>query len=219
MIYLKLEKKRISKTADKAIGVLRTGGIIAYPTETFYGLGAKFDLPDSLQKLYGLKKRPKEKAMPLIIGDKGLLRMIVPGKWLDNIPAVVRSLIGRFWPGPLTLLFPAKEGLSEYLSADTGKVAVRVPGGSFALHLARIAGFPITATSANLSGKPPAARADDLIKYFDEGIDLVVDGGATTGGLPSTIIDVTGSDLEIVREGIISRNEIERFVENMREKS
>ncbi len=212
MTLLKLNKHTLQEAVDRALDVLRDGGIIAYPTETFYGLGVKFDVPDSLERLYDLKKRPKEKAMPLIIGDRSLLRMIVSEKWLENVPPVADPLIRRFWPGPLTLLFPAKQGLSEYLTADTGKVAARVPGESFALHLATRAGFPITATSANISGKPPAINTADVTGYFGDALDLVIDGGPTPGGLPSTIVDVSGEKLEIVREGAISRKDVERIL-------
>lgn len=209
MIYLKLDKGESDKAAGKAIDILQAGGIVAYPTETFYGLGVKFDIAGSLQRLYDLKKRPKEKAMPLIIGGAELLRMIAAERWLEDIPGFASLLMARFWPGPLTLLMPAKKGLSEYLSGGTGKVAVRVPGESFALHVARRAGFPITATSANLSGKPPAGTADDVTKYFAYGIDLVIDGGPTPAGLPSTIVDVSENDFKIVREGVISPDDIE----------
>lgn len=216
---LKIDRDLTDYAVDEATAVLKEGGIIAYPTETFYGLGARFDIAASLQRLYDLKGRPKEKAMPLIIGDVQLLKKVVSEKWITNPPHVAGLLIRSFWPGPLTLLFPAKEGLSGYLSADTGKVAVRVPGDSFALRLARKAGFPITATSANLSGKPPAREADEVKGYFGDAVNLVIDGGATPGGFPSTIIDVTGGDLRIVREGIVSRGRIEQFCKGLTEEN
>lgn len=212
MIHLKPGRDRTGDAVREAIDVLETGGVIAYPTETFYGLGARFDISDSLRKLYELKRRPMEKAMPLIIGSMELLRLIVSEKWLSNTPRVARLLMDNFWPGPLTLLLPAKDGLSEFLTADTGRVAVRIPGESFALHLARKAGFPITATSANISGEPPAWKAADVIRYFVDAMDLIIDGGTTPGGLPSTIADMSGGDAVIVREGAIGRNDIEKFM-------
>lgn len=194
---------------DEAVDILLGGGIVAYPTETFYALGVKSDMPEALKKLYELKKRPQEKAMPLIIGDRSLLAGLVPDEWLANIPLAARLLMDRFWPGPLTLLLPAREGLPEYLTADTGKIGVRIPGNSFALELAQRAGFPITATSANISAMPPAENADVVRGYFGEGIDLLIDGGQTPGGLPSTIVSVSGNNIGIVREGLISRDEID----------
>lgn len=209
MIYIKFDTDRINKDIDKAVNVLKMSGIIAYPTETFYGLGVKFDSFDSLKRLYEIKKRPIEKAMPLIIGDRDLLSEVVLEGWLKDMPPAAGLLMDRFWPGPLTMLLPAREGISEYLTADTGKIAVRIPGESFALHLAKKACFPLTATSANLSGMPPAGNADATIKYFGESIDLLIDGGQTPGGLPSTIVDVSHGVIEIVREGAIGRDEIE----------
>lgn len=189
---------------DKAIDILQGGCIVAYPTETFYALGARFDMHGALEKLYKLKKRPQEKAMPVIIGEASLLPAIVSGKWLANIPPSARLLMDRFWPGPLTLLLPAKEGLSEYLTANTGMIGVRVPGESFALQLVQKAGFPITATSANISAMPPAANADMVRGYFGDEIDLLIDGGQLPECLPSTIVELSGNSIRIVRRGAIA---------------
>lgn len=202
-----------NEAIHETVSVLQKGGIVAYPTETFYALGVRFDMEESLRRLYELKMRPKEKAMPVIIGSRELLSDIVSDKWLKNIPMTAKSIMDRLWPGPLTLLFPAKEGLSEYLTANTGMIAARIPGESFAFHLAERAGFPITATSANLSGMPPADSAEDVIRYFGDSIDIVVDEGPTQGGLPSTIVDVSEGKIRIVREGLITRNDIKKVID------
>ncbi|MBI5188056.1 MAG: threonylcarbamoyl-AMP synthase [Nitrospirae bacterium] len=200
MIVIRISETDIRQALQKAVDILNYGGIIVYPTETFYGLGAKFDMEDSLKRLYELKKRPKEKAMPLIIGNKGLLPIVTA-----SVNRTAMSLMDRFWPGPLTLILPAKENLSEYITAGTGKVAVRIPGESFALQLARAAEFPITSTSANISGIPPAQDAETVIRYFGDKIDLIIDGDPTSGGLPSTIVDVTEDEIKILREGVIKK--------------
>ena len=142
--------------------------------------------------------------MPVIMDRRESLPQLVPGKWLQQIPPATQALMERFWPGPVTLLFPAKPGLSEYLTAGTGLIAVRVPGESFALQLATSVGFPITATSANPSGTPPCESAEAVVASFSDGIDLLIDGGRTPGGLPSTIVDVSGKRLRIVREGAMA---------------
>ena len=216
MISLALNKNKIDDAVRTTADILNKGGVIAYPTETFYALGVKFDLLHPLQRLYELKKRPREKAMPVIIGRRATLSQVVSPEWLAHAPQSALSVMDRFWPGPLTLLIPAQEGLPGYLTADTGMVAVRMPGESFALHLAQHAGFPITATSANLSGTPPADSTEMVIRYFGEGLDLVVGGVQTPGGLPSTIVDVSGGRVTIVREGVITRDEIERFTSQAR---
>ena len=199
MIRMNAAGLNISLVLREALAVLASGGIVAYPTETFYGLGVKYDMEDSLESLYVIKKRPREKAMPLIIGNRALLSSLT-----DSVSTAAESLIERFWPGPLTLLFRAREGLSHFITAGTGKVAVRIPGKSFALDLAKTAGFPITATSANPSGLPPARDAETVAEYFGTRIDLIIDTGPTAGTLPSTIVD-TEAGIEIVREGVIRK--------------
>lgn len=203
MEILELKRNNLYELIDKAINVLNEGGIVAYPTETFYGLGVRFDRTESLKRLYELKKRPLEKAMPLIIGDLSQLNFLVDNRWLKELPIEVKRLMELYWPGPLTLLMPAQAGLSEFLIGENRTVAVRTPGESFALYLARKAGFPITATSANISGMPPADDAEKVIEYFDYSLNLLVDGGKTPGGLPSTILDVTGERIKVVRKGAI----------------
>jgi L-threonylcarbamoyladenylate synthase len=193
----------IGEVLFNAVETLKKGGIIAYPTETFYGLGVKFDIEDSLKRLFEIKKRPEEKAIPLIIGNKELLHTLT-----SSINNKAMVLINRFWPGPLTLIFSARDNLSDYITAGTCTIAVRIPGESFALQLAKAAGFPITATSANPSGMPPALNVETVTKYFGDKIDLIIDGGHSPGGSPSTIVDVTGDDIKIVREGTIDRKQI-----------
>jgi len=203
-MLIKVNDKNLNDVLKRAVEVFNNGGIVAFPTETFYGLGVRFNKEESLKKLYELKKRPEEKPMPLIIGDRNLLSMIA-----ESTNKTAEALMDKFWPRPLTLILKAKEGMSSYLTAGTGTIAVRIPGESFALHLAKEAGFPITATSANPSGIPPAETADAVMKYFGEKIDLIIDGGKTAGGLPSTIVDVTDKEIKILREGVIKRSALE----------
>ena len=204
-MLIKITEDNRKEILRKAIEILNDGGIVAYPTETFYGLGVKFDKENSLKKLFELKKRQEEKPMPLIIGSRASLSMIAA-----SVNEIAESLMDKFWPGPLTLILEAKKGLSPYLTADTGRIAVRIPGESAALYLVREAGFPITATSANPSGMPPAEDADSVIRYFGEELDMVIDGGRTAGGLPSTIVDAAGESIKIVREGVIPRSVFEK---------
>jgi L-threonylcarbamoyladenylate synthase len=193
----------MSEALEKAAGAVKRGGIIAYPTETFYGLGVKFDNSAALENLYRLKCRSRNKALPLIIGEKQMLGLIA-----SSVTESAEKLIEKFWPGPLTLLLPAKANISGLLTAKTGKIAVRIPGESFALELARSLRFPITATSANISGMPPAENIDDVIRYFGDAIDLIIDCGKTPGGRPSAIVDASGVKVRILREGAISAEEI-----------
>lgn len=201
MSMLRLNGEHIEHALHHAVDILMSGGIVVYPTETFYGIGAKFDSEDSLHKLYEIKQRPDNKPLPLIIGSRYLLAHVA-----SSINNAAASLMDRFWPGPLTLILPAKETLSPYITAGTHAVAVRIPGESFALRLAQYARFPITATSANPTGEPPAQDTETVADYFGDNIDLIIDGGTAKGMLPSTIVDVRGGNLEIVREGAIKRD-------------
>lgn len=206
-MLIKITDKNLKDILGKTVKILNNGGIVAFPTETFYGLGVKFDMDDSLIRLYELKKRPVKKPMPLIIGSRKLLPSLVVS---TNNSAT--ALMDKFWPGPLTIILDAKRGLSRYLTVGTGMVAVRLPGESFALRLAEEAGFPITATSANISGMPPAENAEAVIKYFGDKIDMIIDGGKTPGGLPSTIVDATEKDIKILRKGAVSTSDIKNFM-------
>jgi len=201
MSVMRITETNLNEVLLVAVATLQAGGIVAYPTETFYGLGVKFDLENSLRRLCDIKRRPKGKAMPIIIGSRIELSLIS-----GYINEAAESLIERFWPGPLTILVPAKENISEWITAGTSMVAVRIPGESFALQLAKHAGFPLTSTSANPSGLPPALDAGTVKEYFQDKIDLIVDGGKAPGGLPSTIADTEGNRIRILREGALESN-------------
>lgn len=195
---------KILKTEDdtdevllQAIKILKSGGIIAYPTETFYALGVNAMDEGALKRLYKLKGRPIKKPLPVIVGDiKGLKRLI------KKLPPHAQRLIKKFWPGPLTIIFEASFDIPELLTAKTGKIAIRIPREEIALRLVKKAGFPVTSTSANPTGKRPAIEPEKVIQYFSEKIDLLIDGGKTPGGKPSTIVDVTGN-IRIIRKGVI----------------
>ncbi|GBE41470.1 threonylcarbamoyl-AMP synthase [bacterium BMS3Bbin09] len=197
-MIIPFNKNSLLKIIADSLEIIKGGGIIAYPTESFYALGVLATNEKALGNLFLLKKRPIEKPLPLIVGGPEALATVV-----KTVPDRAIELMKRFWPGPLTIVFEAADNVSDLLTAGTGRVAVRVPGDSIALHLAREAGFPITATSANISTKPPADNPDAVLDYFGDSIDLIIDVGKTPGGRPSTIVDVTTDTLKILREGSI----------------
>jgi L-threonylcarbamoyladenylate synthase len=207
MLVVKVSETGTERAVAEACRIINEGGVVAFPTETFYGLGVKYDNIFALEKLYEIKKRPKEKAMPLIIGDMKMLDMVA-----SSVSDIARKLMHKFWPGPLTLLLNAKENLSGFITGEAGKVAVRIPGKSFVFDLARSLKFPITATSANISGMPPADTPGNVAKYFGDSLDLLIDAEKTPGGRPSTIVDVTGDEINIMRHGVIPSQEILEFV-------
>jgi L-threonylcarbamoyladenylate synthase len=197
-----LSVENTDKIIQRAISILLNGGALAYPTETIYGLGAKYDDEPAVKRLYDLKNRPREKTIPLLVGSVEQLSVLA-----EYVNDTAADLISRFWPGPLTLILRARDGLSSYITSD-GRVAVRIPGESFALQLVRSAGFPITATSANISGRPPARNAGMVASYFSAGLDLIIDGGESQTALPSTIVDVTEETAIVLREGAIKLSQL-----------
>ncbi|MDA8170653.1 MAG: L-threonylcarbamoyladenylate synthase [Nitrospiraceae bacterium] len=206
MHLVKADREHLQDAISEARAVLQKGGIIACPTESSYGLCARYDDQAALERLSLLKGRPGEKPFPLIIGKTGDLSLIATDAW-----PIALKLAREFWPGPLTLLFSARAGLHVLISKD-GKVAVRVPGASFALELARSFGLPLTATSANPAGLAPATDARGVQDYFGDGVDLIVDGGKAPGGPASTIVDVTGGEMKTLREGAIDLGTIKRHL-------
>ncbi len=202
MEIIRVEGGDAKEALDRALRVLGEGGLVAYPTETFYGLGARFDDAQALKRLLEIKGRVAGKPISLIVGTEACLSLVAA-----EVTATARRLIDTYWPGPLTILFKAREELNEALTLE-GKVAVRVPGESFGLHLARALAFPITATSANPSGGEPPSTADEVARLLPEGIDLLIDAGPTPGGKPSTVVDASGDQLRLVRPGAVEIPEL-----------
>lgn len=201
MLTLRYPKDGAGWIAAESFDIIRSGGVIAYPTESFYALGVLATDEAAVRRLFEIKKRPSDKPMPLVVGTPDVLRSIVA-----NIPARAKELMDKYWPGPLTLIFEARDNLPLPVTGGTGKVAVRVPGVSAALDLVKSLNLPLTATSANLSSLPPAVDPDAVKKYFCDEIDLMIDGGRAPGGKPSTIVDVTVSPPEVLRHGSILFN-------------
>lgn len=209
-MLLKINDRNRRDVLKRAALILDNSGVVAYPTETFYGLAAKFDDADALKKLYELKGRQKNKPLPLIIGSEKLIDTVAAS--LNNIES---ALAEKFWPGPLTLLLNAKAGLPKFIVSNNGKVAVRIPGESTASYLAKELLYPITSTSANPSGEIPPQDANTVKKYFNDKSDLIIDGGKTKGGLPSTIVSATENSIEILRIGAVGEKTLLEFAEKI----
>ncbi len=189
----------------EAISCLWKGRLVAFPTETFYGLGAHALDGDAVARVFMAKGRPSEK--PLIV----LVESVTMAERLTrSVSPMARELMTRYWPGPLTLVLRARDDLPQELTAATGTVSLRVPGHPLALALVRIAGIPITAPSANPSGAEPPRTAGEVLAGLSGRIDLILDGGPTAGGLPSTILDLTTEPPRVVRAGAIEVTDLVR---------
>lgn len=170
--------------------------VIAAPTDTVYGLVCRFDSSRAIQRLYRVKERPPEKALPVLIGDESQLAQVIAGR----ISETTQALIARFWPGPLTLILPALPHLPPVLTAGGATVGVRIPNQPFLRELARRAG-PLASSSANRSGGPECSTAEAVLAQLDGRIPLLVDGGSTPLGQASTVLDISAPMPRILREG------------------
>ncbi|OFW04536.1 MAG: threonylcarbamoyl-AMP synthase [Acidobacteria bacterium RIFCSPLOWO2_02_FULL_67_36] len=192
---------------DAASAVLRAGGVVAYPTDTLYGLAVDPRRDDAVRKLFAIKGRAAAAALPLIAASPeqaSLAGNIGPAEW---------RLATRFWPGALSLVVPARDPVSRRALGGGTTVAVRVPDHAVARALAAGLGFAITATSANLSGHPPTASPDEVAAALGERLDLLLDGGEAPGGPPSTIVDMRSGRPSLVRAGAIPFDRVLRSVE------
>jgi L-threonylcarbamoyladenylate synthase len=190
-----------SDTIPHALGILKAGGLVAFPTDTVYGVGALAFDDQAVESIYVAKDRPIEKAIPVLLGD-----MVDLEKVGLDISNSARQLAARFWPGPLTILVPKRVDLPPTVSA-TETVGVRVPDHEVARALLRAAG-PMAVTSANISGAPSPVTAEEVYEQLGGRIALIIDGGRTPGGVPSTLVDCTTAELKILREGPISLEEL-----------
>ena len=190
-----------SNAITSALEILYSGGLVAFPTDTVYGVGALAFDGKAVETIYAAKERPVEKAIPVLIGDREDLSKVA-----EEIPLFAARLIARFWPGPLTVLVPKKAALPEVVSANPA-VGVRVPDHEVARALLRLSG-PLAVTSANRSSQPSPTTAQDVLQQLGGRIALILDGGKTPGGIPSTLVDCTGTEIQVLREGPITKDQL-----------
>ena len=188
-------------TLARALAILQDGGLVAFPTDTVYGVGALAFNGAAVGSIYTAKDRPVEKAIPVLIGDPADLAKVTL-----EVPGMATRLAARFWPGPLTLVVPKHPHLPEAVSA-TSTVGVREPDHGVARVLLLAAG-PMAVTSANLSGQPSPSTAQEVLTQLGGRIALIIDGGKTPGRVPSTVVDCAGTEPHIIRSGPILEEEI-----------
>jgi L-threonylcarbamoyladenylate synthase len=189
---------------EAAAAALRRGGVIAYPTETFYGLGALAADGAAVERLARAKGRPDGKPLPLLAADLAAVEAVV------ILDAGARRVAARLWPGPLTLVLPARPGLPAAVTAGTGTVGIRIPGSELARRLARAAGGAIVSTSANPSGGAPPVRVEELDPALRARLDAILDAGPAPGGLPSTLVILEEGRARLLRPGPVTLEDVER---------
>lgn len=193
----------------KAAAVIKKGGIVAFPTETVYGLAADYLNKKAVDRIFRLKKRPKDKPLPVQIEDITYLE-----KLACDIPVSAYQLMSKFWPGPLTLVLPVRPeigmagGKAEALQRRR-TIGVRISDNKIAQSLIKMSRTPLVVPSANLSGEPAGQTAEEVLRTFEGLIEMVIDGGKVELGIASTVVDLSVSPYKILREGVISKKDIQ----------
>lgn len=192
------------ETTAVAASIIREGGVVAFKTDTLYGLGVDPLNSAAVQRLKQVKGRDDRKPILVLISDESQLsRFTTPGS------LTFEKAIMAFWPGPLTIVTRARPGVPIEITAGTETIGLRLPIVDSVRDFIRQCGGALTATSANLAGKQPSRNVFELMNQFPEGIDLIVDSGEVTATEPSTVLDITSSPVRLIREGVISRNTIQ----------
>ncbi|MBI1909107.1 MAG: threonylcarbamoyl-AMP synthase [Deltaproteobacteria bacterium] len=197
---------------DRVVSALREGAIVAYPTETFYGLGVNIADEQAIKRLFDLKRRDYSNPIAVVVSDRNMLV-----RYVTDIPDKALLLMDNFWPGPLTILFKTTSAVSKSLTTNTGKIGIRISSHPVAQALVKRLGYPLTTTSANLSGLPPSFNVRHLKNYFGDKIGFIIDGGELAPSMGSTVVDVTEDKLTIIREGIIRGEVLFPFFEEANE--
>lgn len=189
-----------SKHIEAAAQALRAGELVAFPTETVYGLGAYRDNAKAVERIYKIKKRVEEKRLTLMIADPDDVK-----KYVEHVSSTAKRLMELFWPGPLAIIFPLNDG---------SDISIRLPDNAVARDLIRAAKVPVVTTSANISGYPPSTDAQQVLMDFKGKIPMILDGGSTRFRSPSTVLKLKNETFEIIRQGIISEAMIRSRLEN-----
>ena len=198
-------RKGLGQGLKRAVECLSSGGLVAFPTESFYGLAVDSQNETAIQRLFSVKKRRPDRPVLILIPSVEALKRSV-----KRIPPVAVGLIEKFWPGPLTLIFEAGPRVSPLLTAGTGTIGIRLSSHPVATALTKGLKAPITGTSANISGGPACRSAQEILNAFGQDIDLILNGGKTGSALASTVLDVTVHPPQIVREGMIPRSRLKK---------
>ncbi len=205
---IKIDPESVERSTIRKIAqVVQDEGVIVYPTETFYGLGGDCFSQKVLGRTFEIKKRPVAKGLPVLVSGPEMAKGLVAG-----LPPVFQPLVSRFWPGPLTMVLKAASHLPAELTGPDRTIGIRWPAVDWLQALIREAGVPLVTTSANISGEGEIASPEKVIPLFRGDVDLIVDGGLTPGGKPSTVVDLTSAKPVLVREGVLSTQELEGYL-------
>lgn len=200
-------KETRAEAIAAAVATLKRGDVIAFPTETLYGLGADALNSAAVENVFQLKGREFANPIPVLVAHREMLPSLVA-----SVPALAEELISCFWPGPLTIILPARRDIPPPLVSLSGGIGVRISSQPLATELVKALGCPLTATSANPSGQPPARTVEEARKYFAGQIDIFIDGGKLMSKTGSTVAEINGDTIKIIRAGEIDKTELQRVV-------
>jgi len=200
----------VEKQVERGISILLEGGIVAYPTDTLYGLGASASLPQAIERVYKVKNRPLNMPLPLLLADASQI-----AEFAQSVPPITWLLVESFMPGALTIVLPKSDSVSDIITGGGATVAVRIPAHPIPIALVRGLGTAIVGTSANLSGRPSPLTADEVYSQLGNLVNLIIDGGRCPGGVESTVVDVTGPIPMVLREGAISVEALKKVCGNI----
>jgi len=195
----------LQQQVESGISILERGGVVAFPTDTVYGLGACVSIQQAVERVYKVKERPRSMALPLLLADASQLTKVA-----EPMPPVAWLLIRSFLPGALTIVLHKSSSVLDIITAGEITIAIRIPAHPIPVALAKGLGVPIVGTSANLSGKPSSLTAEEVYSQLGDKVDLIINGGKCPGGKESTIVDVTGAVPVVLREGAISKEELRK---------
>ena len=196
----------LRRQVEKGARIIRSGGVIAFPTDTVYGLGADALKEEAVKRIYHIKQRPLSIPLPVLLAEQEQVSIVA-----SSVPEIARILMQHFWPGGLTLVLPAVKSFRSQVVAGGETVAVRVPAHNITLALIRAVGQPLVGTSANIYNNPNARTADEVRSQLADRIDYIIDGGPCPGGVESTVVDVTGPLPVILRQGAVRAEQIQSF--------
>ena len=212
--YLDLKNNKDYTKLKEPAEIIKNGGIVVFPTETVYGIGANALNAEAAKRLYNIKKRPLNKPISLLVSNVEMIEKVA-----KNITELEYSLIKEFFPGPLTIILKKKDVVPDIVTAGSDTVGIRMPANEITLKLINYVGVPIAAPSANISGKPSGTELDTIMKEFGENVDYYIDSGESEIGFASTIVQVIDEMPVILRQGSISKERIEKFLLNIKQKS
>ena len=200
----------LQQQITRGISILKQGGLVAFPTDTVYGLGACVSIHQAVERVYGLKERPRNMPLPLLLADTPQITEIA-----ETVPPIAWLLIHNFLPGALTIVLHKSSSVPDIITGGGTTVAIRIPAHPVPVALIKGLGTPIVGTSANLSGRPSPLTADEVHSQFGNRLDLIIDGGRCPVGKESTIVDATGEIPLVLREGTLSREELKKVCGNI----